>query len=195
MYIGTPPQRQTVILDTGSSILAFPCTGFAYCMLLTLRCNGCGSHQNGPFNPSLSKSIKISHPLFYFPPSFHPVGCDETMYKGKCSSSIRYRFSPLSIQSYLEGSSLGGPLYWDTLWLGGNIEDESHVPVGTVQSSNLFGVRQQFGCAVNFNGLFKSQLADGIIGLAPRGEYMWFLSFQRCPTLVIFKATFRVCVR
>lgn len=110
-------------------------------------------------------------------------------------SSIRYRFSPLSIQSYLEGSSLGGPLYWDTLWLGGNIEDESHVPVGTVQSSNLFGVRQQFGCAVNFNGLFKSQLADGIIGLAPRGEYMWFLSFQRCPTLVIFKATFRVCVR
>ena len=28
MYVGTPPQRQTVILDTGSSILAFPCDSF-----------------------------------------------------------------------------------------------------------------------------------------------------------------------
>ena len=26
VYVGTPPQRQTVILDTGSSILAFPCS-------------------------------------------------------------------------------------------------------------------------------------------------------------------------
>ena len=28
MYVGNPPQRQTVILDTGSSILAFPCSSY-----------------------------------------------------------------------------------------------------------------------------------------------------------------------
>ena len=28
VYVGNPPQRQTVILDTGSSILSFPCSTF-----------------------------------------------------------------------------------------------------------------------------------------------------------------------
>ena len=31
MWVGTPPQRQTVIIDTGSSVTAFPCTGCADC--------------------------------------------------------------------------------------------------------------------------------------------------------------------
>ena len=31
IFVGTPPQRQTVIVDTGSSITAFPCTGCADC--------------------------------------------------------------------------------------------------------------------------------------------------------------------
>ena len=68
----------------------------------------------------------------------------------------------------MEGSSLGGPLYWDTIWLGGNVEDESHVPVGNDASSRLYGVHQQFGCFTHLTGMFRSQLADGIIGLAPR---------------------------
>ena len=31
LWVGTPPQRQTVIVDTGSSITAFPCSGCDHC--------------------------------------------------------------------------------------------------------------------------------------------------------------------
>ena len=31
IWVGTPPQRQTVIVDTGSSITAFPCSGCEHC--------------------------------------------------------------------------------------------------------------------------------------------------------------------
>jgi len=41
--------------------------------------------------------------------------------------------------------------------------------VGSVASSRMYGVTQQFGCFTHLSGLFKAQLADGIIGLAPRG--------------------------
>ncbi|KNB42064.1 aspartic proteinase-like protein 2 [Blastocystis sp. subtype 4] len=75
------------------------------------------------------------------------------MYKGKCTDCR---------------SSLSGPLFWDTIWLGGNKEDPAHVPVGSVASSRMYGVTQQFGCFTHLSGLFKAQLADGIIGLAPR---------------------------
>ena len=34
IYVGTPPQRQTVIIDTGSHYIAFPCKG----------CQDCGTH-------------------------------------------------------------------------------------------------------------------------------------------------------
>ena len=107
--------------------------------------------------------------------------CNETMYKGKCTDcrSNQCHFTQVRmsigshIQSYLEGSSLSGPLFWDTIWLGGNREDPAHVPVGSVTSSRIYGVTQQFGCFTHLSGLFKAQLADGIIGLAPRGMFVF----------------------
>ena len=128
VYIGTPPQRQTVILDTGSSILAFPCTGDSCYMVLTSRCNGCGSHQNGPFNPSLSKSIKISHLLSFCPPSFHPVGCDETMYKGKCSicENHQCQFYQVSLLSSFDTVLSGGKQSWRSSLLGYVVAGRKH---------------------------------------------------------------------
>ncbi len=44
VFVGTPSQKFTVITDTGSSRLAFPCKG----------CTQCGEHMNPPFDPLLS---------------------------------------------------------------------------------------------------------------------------------------------
>ena len=46
LYVGNPPQRQSVIIDTGSHITAFPCTG----------CKQCGSHTDPYFDPQASKT-------------------------------------------------------------------------------------------------------------------------------------------
>lgn len=48
-YVGTPPQRQSLIVDTGSHYTAFPCTG----------CDQCGKHTDPYFNPKNSSSIAI----------------------------------------------------------------------------------------------------------------------------------------
>lgn len=40
IFVGTPPQRQSVIIDTGSHYTAFPCVG----------CSGCGQHTDGRWN-------------------------------------------------------------------------------------------------------------------------------------------------
>ena len=48
IYVGTPPVKQTVIVDTGSTLTAFPCTG----------CINCGSHIDPWFDPNQSSSYK-----------------------------------------------------------------------------------------------------------------------------------------
>lgn len=50
LYIGTPPQEQSVIVDTGSGQLALPCS----------KCESCGSsHIHRPFDLLQSSSSKI----------------------------------------------------------------------------------------------------------------------------------------
>ena len=50
MYIGTPPQRQTLIVDTGSRLTAFPCHP---------HCPDCGPHSTKPFHLNQSSTYKI----------------------------------------------------------------------------------------------------------------------------------------
>ena len=47
LYIGSPPQRQTLIIDTGSKAMAFPCKTCKKCA----PC--CGTHASPYFDPSL----------------------------------------------------------------------------------------------------------------------------------------------
>jgi hypothetical protein len=49
LYVGTPPVRQAVIIDTGSSFTAFPCLG----------CNKCGQHVSKYFDPEQSTSAVV----------------------------------------------------------------------------------------------------------------------------------------
>jgi ferredoxin len=47
-YIGTPEQKQTLILDTGSNLTIMPCVG----------CQQCRHHLNNNFDPNKSSSFK-----------------------------------------------------------------------------------------------------------------------------------------
>jgi hypothetical protein len=97
VYIGTPPQKFTVITDTGSSLMAVPC----------ITCADCGHHMNPPFDPSKSSSVK-------------PLGCGAGSCHG-CSSDGLCQYS----QGYAEGSSISGVFYEDKVTLGDQRSDLS----------------------------------------------------------------------
>jgi len=48
LYVGTPPQKTSVIVDTGSSRTAFVCAD----------CPGCGAHESPPFDTSKSSTYE-----------------------------------------------------------------------------------------------------------------------------------------
>ncbi|SCO93815.1 plasmepsin V, putative [Plasmodium malariae] len=85
--VGTPKQRISLILDTGSSSLSFPCSG----------CKDCGIHMENPFNLNHSKTSSILY-------------CDkvECPFKLNC---VKGRCEYL--QSYCEGSQISGFYFSD----------------------------------------------------------------------------------
>lgn len=124
-YVGTPPQRQSLIIDTGSHFTAFPCTG----------CKQCGEHTDPYWDPKKSSTSNILKC-----PNFKD---------GKCQVT----------QSYTEGSSWHGYKVQDKLWIGG--EKPHLLPKGPEYAVNF-----TFACQSDETGLFRTQLADGIMGMS-----------------------------
>ena len=153
LWVGTPnPQRQTVIVDTGSSVTAFPCVG----------CKNCGY-----------EGTDIYHTDSYFDPgqstTFRKLPCDECR-GGVCSGnqcSIR--------MSYAEGSSWAAYEAEDYLYAGGShtqgitVELDKETgeilisPEEMAYSVAKFEIPYVFGCQTSLTGLFRTQLADGIM--------------------------------
>jgi hypothetical protein len=121
-YVGTPPQRQSLIIDTGSHYTAFPCTG----------CNQCGDHTDKYF------SVKDS----------------STAVVPKCK-----RENCLVSQKYSEGSSWNGYKVVDNFWIGGEHAD-------FVAGATNYAMNLTFACQTEETGLFRTQLADGIMGMS-----------------------------
>jgi len=93
LVVGRPSQRVSVILDTGSSVCAFPCD----------ICESCGTHIDPVFNLSGSSSAV-------------PLGCSSDC-PGTCSGSkCTYHVS------YFEGSSIQGVWFTDFVQLGDRVE-------------------------------------------------------------------------
>ncbi|OWZ24289.1 Aspartyl protease [Phytophthora megakarya] len=136
VYAGTPPQRASVIADTGSALMAFPCSG----------CDGCGKHTDAYFqadNSSTLVHVTCSQKSF-----FQCKECRVT--SDTCAIS----------QSYMEGSSWKASVVEDVVYLGGeaSFQDE--------EMRNRYGTHFQFGCQSSETGLFVTQVADGIMGLS-----------------------------
>lgn len=140
VWVGTPPQRKSVIVDTGSHFTAFPCVG----------CKNCGEehHTDSYFDPSKSTT-------------FMQLGCDECEGVSRCQQSNagdRCVFS----QSYTEGSSWSAYQAKDRFFCGSN--DVNTAPVDKIDNS--FATPFMFGCQTSETGLFVTQLADGIMGMS-----------------------------
>ena len=147
LYIGSPPQRQTLIVDTGSRAMAFPC---ATCT----DCNDCcGTHASPYFDPSRSTTHIVS-------------SCGSCLLEGISSCPLfvgggsgggRCTFS----QKYTEGSAWTATEVEDMVWLGSSdvVESiETYLPA--------LAVAYPFGCQTSSTGLFRKQYADGILGLS-----------------------------
>jgi len=162
IWVGTPPQRQSVIIDTGSDYLAFPCS----------RCpkGKCGNHNNPVFNIENDKTARI-------------VKCHERIDNYQCNICNKDGNCSFS-KSYLEGSSLFGEVYEDNIRLFApktlqtqkntrrlpNMLKKNAGRNEVIHKHDLKGTKGTFGCTMQETGLFKTQKANGIMGLSPRTD-------------------------
>jgi len=82
-FVGSPPQKKALILDTGSHLTTFPCKG----------CSNCNDHTNGLFDPSKSAT-------------FQPLKHDTDYFGWKCPFRLSKKCN--FQQTYVEGSEYKG---------------------------------------------------------------------------------------
>jgi len=146
IFIGNPPQKQSVILDTGSSIFGFPCKG----------CVSCGTHVNELFDFNSSTTS-------------HWVDCsDKECFSNKCSID---KFGENHhhceyYQAYSEGSSISGKYFSDLISLTALQDGKDHQSRGISYDTQLTTRYDQIGCHEIETRLFVGQIANGIIGVA-----------------------------
>lgn len=138
-FVGTPSVEQSAIIDTGSDTLAFPCD----------HCQGtdCGSHQDPRFYSSKSKTFGFDLQCTHRLPYHHHQVCE-------------------FVKTYAEGSSLMGFLAEDYVKFKDSrrVRDVKLTRLNSQLKSDL-QMKAEFGCTTKETGLFKTQYADGILGL------------------------------
>lgn len=179
LWVGTPPQRQTVIVDTGSGVTAFPCKG----------CQDCGSsyHASAFFVEENSST-------------FQKMTCD-TCQQGTCrSKGSSEEYCSLSV-SYQEGSMWSAYEAVDVTYLGGlhtgpvRPKETGEKLAGFIHGEDPmdaqdFSFDMTFGCQNKITGLFKTQLADGIMGMCLKKSSLFEQMYDQG---VIAKQSFSLC--
>ncbi len=180
LWVGSPPQRQTVVVDTGTSATAFPCS----------ECQNCGQHTDQPFDETKSQTFRV--------PPCKNDGDTSSCAFGSCASqrcTIAHNFG-----SGNDASSWAAFEGQDIVYAGGLHDrsiDSSTQNVGTDhddESSPLhaskFSFPLTFGCQTNASGYFEKQLASGVIGLDRRAQSFWG---QMRAAQTIHHAQFSLC--
>jgi len=176
LWVGTPPQRQTVIVGTGSPKTAFPCS----------KCSDCGAlyHTDGYFQEAESSTYRALS------------NCECTY--GQCDSQhgSQCRLST----SYAEGSSWYGYESVDITYAGGPhskiqtlpgvFSDNDKDDADPLRAQN-FAFDHSFACQDTATGLFKTQMADGIMGMDNYPESFWRQAYDHG---VIDKKAFALCL-
>lgn len=139
VYVGTPPQRRIVIVDTGSRLLVFPCQ----------PCSQCGTnHVSGNFFDPKISSTDVTN------------DCKKCVFKRKIEQCSGQKC--VFHQAYTEGSSMNGFEMEDITWLGTQNMEQS------VKMYMHTAVPMTFGCQTSEKGLIATQFADGIMGLSSK---------------------------
>ncbi len=156
LWVGTPPQRQTVIVGTGSAKTGFPCS----------KCYDCGElyHTDAYFDENFSETYRKSSE------------CD--CQYGICANTKECVLST----HYEEGSSWFGIESIDVTYAGGphdklqelpgSFSDKDKDDADPLRAKN-FAFNHTFACMYSTTGLFKTQMADGIIGMDNQPESFW----------------------
>ena len=150
LWVGSPvPQRQTVIVDTGSGITAFPCGECGS------DCGG-GYHTDAIFDDTESDT---------FTRITDRDDCALGTYRkgeGECRISMSYQEGSMWRAYEAEDLAYAGGPHGSPLRLR---EDED--------DASSYSFRARFGCQTKITGLFITQLADGIAGMENSPSSLW----------------------
>ncbi|EGR34083.1 hypothetical protein IMG5_024540 [Ichthyophthirius multifiliis] len=147
IYVGVPPQKQSVIVDTGSNRLSFPCKG----------CKSCSQkHENPNFNFENSLTF-----------SFLTCNGNQQM-NFKCKCNLKQGDKKCQWESgFADGSELNGFLAEDIVVLGDQMEKYDYNNENYIQYIKHEGVKTVFGCTDVESQAFQLQEPNGILGLGP----------------------------
>lgn len=184
LWVGYPAQRQTVVIDTGSSVSAFPCS----------TCVNCGSHADPLFNELASESFIAKVCSVEGGGS----GCifGNCMDNGSCLISRTIGSSPGDDDTGSSSSSSWTAYEAEDIVYAAGLHDRAiDSPVVDLNPDDpanaiKFSFPLTFGCQMSASGYFEKQLASGVIGLDRRGQSFWG---QMRASQLITRSHFSLC--
>lgn len=148
--IGSPsPRRKLLIVDTGSYMTAFPCQG----------CRNCGKKHTDSiyFHHEESSTGSL-------------VECDSCNDGSYCVPNVNRKKVCWISMKYMEGSSWTGYEVSDVVSFGWEDYHDNYFPQYSSSTNEESSAKHVFGCINSETGTFRSQAADGIMGLADKAQ-------------------------